>query len=239
MTTEKQLAANQQNAQKSSGPRTATGMETASLNAITHGLSSQKKLLPWESQAEFDRLEEAMLKELKPHGEMERLFAQRVILNAWRLERAAAYEAKVISGNPEPKEILQAIITVSRYETRLERSMLRAMKELQQLQQRRLSMAPTSREGVNQEGTNQNQSLERPKSEQAPANAPSEEPRKNSPPAQTYPASKTPTRSDIKAGIPELKRSSPNQKPGANGFVLPTSGYHPALATSFSLAFKE
>ena len=40
MTTERQRAANQRNASKSTGPRSAAGKARASKNAITHGLSS-------------------------------------------------------------------------------------------------------------------------------------------------------------------------------------------------------
>jgi hypothetical protein len=37
-TSEKQIIANRQNAQKSTGPKTETGKKTSSHNAITHGL---------------------------------------------------------------------------------------------------------------------------------------------------------------------------------------------------------
>src|SRR5438046_5964856 len=41
MASEKQIAANRQNARKSTGPRTNSGKKRASLNAMRHGLASQ------------------------------------------------------------------------------------------------------------------------------------------------------------------------------------------------------
>ncbi len=40
MVSEKQLAANRRNAQKSTGPRTAEGKTRVSMNAMKHGLSA-------------------------------------------------------------------------------------------------------------------------------------------------------------------------------------------------------
>jgi hypothetical protein len=46
MATEKQIAANRANAQKSTGPKTAAGKLTSSRNAYRHGLSSPLRLDP-------------------------------------------------------------------------------------------------------------------------------------------------------------------------------------------------
>ena len=50
----KQRAANRKNAKKSSGPRTDNGKARASYNALKHGLTAERLLLPGESAEEFE-----------------------------------------------------------------------------------------------------------------------------------------------------------------------------------------
>jgi len=54
MTSEKQVAANRENAKKSTGPRTAEGKARASGNAIKHGLTAKERVvLKDESSNQF------------------------------------------------------------------------------------------------------------------------------------------------------------------------------------------
>jgi hypothetical protein len=46
MTTEAQIKANQENAQKSTGPTSVEGKKKSSMNAITHGIFSNIAILP-------------------------------------------------------------------------------------------------------------------------------------------------------------------------------------------------
>ncbi len=48
MASEKQVRANRQNAQKSTGPKTPEGKAAVRLNAAKHGLLSKETLLPGE-----------------------------------------------------------------------------------------------------------------------------------------------------------------------------------------------
>jgi hypothetical protein len=52
MATERQIAANQRNAQKSTGPRSAAGRKRSSQNALRHGLSSRISSIDFEKQIE-------------------------------------------------------------------------------------------------------------------------------------------------------------------------------------------
>ena len=61
MATQAQIDANRQNAQKSTGPRTAEGKAAASQNAFKHGLFVKKAVIRDESQDEYDRHREALL----------------------------------------------------------------------------------------------------------------------------------------------------------------------------------
>lgn len=96
MATQAQINANRQNAQKSTGPRTAEGKAAVSQNAVKHGLFAVQDVLTVENQAEFDQLREEMLAELSPVGSVESLLAQRAVSLAWRLRRAEVMQNQVI-----------------------------------------------------------------------------------------------------------------------------------------------
>ncbi|MBN2312990.1 MAG: hypothetical protein JXM79_03605 [Sedimentisphaerales bacterium] len=54
MATQAQTLANQQNAQKSTGPGTAEGKATVAKNTTKHGLLAWKDVVVSENQAQFD-----------------------------------------------------------------------------------------------------------------------------------------------------------------------------------------
>ena len=66
-----QLAANQANALLSTGPRTDAGKEIVSTNALSHGLTSTRVILPGESQQEFDKLRDSVVSEYGPGNPVE------------------------------------------------------------------------------------------------------------------------------------------------------------------------
>jgi hypothetical protein len=88
--------ANRRNAQLSTGPRTAPGKAVASKNALKHGLLSSQVVLPDEDQREFDALRTGLFDDLVPQGELESVFAERIVLATWRLRRVVRLEASVI-----------------------------------------------------------------------------------------------------------------------------------------------
>ncbi len=77
MATEKQIAANRNNAQKSTGPKTAEGKTKSSGNALKHGLTSPYALLPGESEEEYACHREELLDELYPDSSIEHYLADR------------------------------------------------------------------------------------------------------------------------------------------------------------------
>ncbi|UCC96970.1 MAG: hypothetical protein JSW66_14130 [Phycisphaerales bacterium] len=88
MTTEAQVKANQQNAQKSTGPRTAEGKAAVANNALKHGLFAAQDVLSIENQDEYDLLREQMLADLAPVGAVELMLTHRIVSLTWRLRRA-------------------------------------------------------------------------------------------------------------------------------------------------------
>lgn len=97
MTTDKQIAANRANAQKSTGPRTESGKSRASLNARRHGLTGQVHLMTAEDQAAFDQLTAEYVETLNPANPIERQLAQSIAHDQWRLNRMRALEDNLLS----------------------------------------------------------------------------------------------------------------------------------------------
>jgi hypothetical protein len=86
-------AANQRNAQKSTGPRTAEGKEKARFNALKHGQTARSLLLPREDPAALNALRRELLDDLQPHNSLEATLIVQIANDKWicdRSEQAAA-----------------------------------------------------------------------------------------------------------------------------------------------------
>jgi len=163
LATEKQIAANQRNAQHSTGPRDTS---RTSQNATKHGLLAA-------GATELDRAIHANLvallaKHFRPAGPIEVWLVDQIALHMARLQRAVELEQKCFAGEiphekPPPLSLYDVITggkaaleqdgpgqtslttrdigkfndTVGRYETALENKLYRALHELERLQRRR------------------------------------------------------------------------------------------------------
>ncbi|HUT45549.1 MAG TPA: hypothetical protein VMX36_04655, partial [Sedimentisphaerales bacterium] len=88
MSTKAQVKANQQNAQKSTGPQTAQGKAVVSQNAVKHGLFAAEAVIKGENPADYEAYHDQFLAELYPVGMVETMLAERFISLTWRLRRA-------------------------------------------------------------------------------------------------------------------------------------------------------
>ena len=161
MTTPAQQQANRVNAQLSTGPRTPEGKALVSQNAHTHGLLSQEVLLPDEDGAALEALSTRLHTHFAPASVLEALVVDRVIVQTWRLRRAVAVETSLMTwllarGLLSQEAGLVDVLTcdygaylerIQRYETAIERSLYKAMAELERLQAAR-SEAPGSARSV-------------------------------------------------------------------------------------------
>ncbi len=107
MATEAQTNANRQNAEKSTGPRTAEGKAAVSQNALKHGLFSSETVVNGEDQAEFDLYREAMIGEMWPVGVIESSLAERIVSLSWRLRRTERMQNQALN------ELLKWLVTPS------------------------------------------------------------------------------------------------------------------------------
>ncbi len=139
------LAANQANAQKSTGPTTGQGKATVARNAVKSGLCSAEVVLPGEDLDEFAIMKFDYLHQIKPlSGGIERTLFDELVAAAWKLRRAQRLETELLSisgdllGQLDDDKLQKKFDNLARHRTRLERSFYRAMKELKALQTNRL-----------------------------------------------------------------------------------------------------
>ncbi len=97
MTTDKQKQANQQNAQKSTGPRTDEGKQRSSQNALKHGLLAKRTVIPGEDPAEFDAHLTRFQDTFNPSNAYEAGLVRQMADADWRLLRINHLEAAFIA----------------------------------------------------------------------------------------------------------------------------------------------
>jgi hypothetical protein len=156
MTSLLQIEANRRNALRSTGPRTETGRQVASRNALRHGLTASRIILFDEKQEEFERFYGELIAALKPQGPMEIQLAERIAINAWRLRRAYRVESGLFErarsawreGATEQTSDIDLVflrlstsggdelLKLSRYEAAIERSLRRALQDLERRKNR-------------------------------------------------------------------------------------------------------
>ena len=144
MTTEKQIQANKENA-KLGGVKTNEGKAVSKYNALQHGLLSQQVLMNGENKKLLLELEKRLRNELRPATEIELLLVDRIAANIWRLKRALGFEKYEVISEYEGELGLQGDADLFfRYETMLERSIYKALHELQRIQAARAGEKPSA-----------------------------------------------------------------------------------------------
>ena len=156
MTSNLQIEANRRNASLSTGPRTEQGRKASSMNALRHGLTAQHVTVFDETEADFRRFQRQLMRVLRPEGAMEAQLAERAIICAWRLRRVYRIETGMFSKarklwaptGPSLASDIETVYTrlssqrddlakLSRYESSIERSLRRALLDLERRQARR------------------------------------------------------------------------------------------------------
>lgn len=105
---DRQLAANRENAQLSTGPRTASGKARSAMNAVKHGVLSERRALSrpgvlsqglvlaklegHRASTQFRALMSALIADRKPVGALEMLMVQEIGVCTWRLRRLLRFE---------------------------------------------------------------------------------------------------------------------------------------------------
>ena len=96
MASKKQVAANRQNAAKSTGPKSAQGKQVARMNALKHGLQAQHVVIPGEYPEEFETLLRSRESHYKPIGPIERGLVEKIAIETRRQQRASLTETAIL-----------------------------------------------------------------------------------------------------------------------------------------------
>src|SRR5437762_6832361 len=155
MSTERQIEANRQNAQHSTGPTTPEGRAAVRLNGLKHGLCAETIVVPGEDPAQFEALLEAYRTEYQPTTPSAEFLVRQVAMADWRLLRLHRIEASFHTMRHKELELSRRLEDIQcdndgrlafidwmdagpksrlanlhRYEIRLERSAKNARQEL-------------------------------------------------------------------------------------------------------------
>lgn len=155
MSSDARRLASQTNGRLSGGPASTAGKERSSRNAVKHGLCAERFVVADEDRDEFRALRAHLWSDLGPRGALEEALAERIIGMLWRLRRAVRVENEVLGRAAVRGALAQVsrflapradgragagwafenanpgtMDRVARYETRLERSLVRTLAEL-------------------------------------------------------------------------------------------------------------
>ena len=96
------IAANQQNALRSTGPKTEEGKARSRLNAFRHGLAGAGDLVgPNEDQTRIDQRTETFARELNAPGTLGATLARRAAVLSVRLEQASDRDLQAVAANAQ------------------------------------------------------------------------------------------------------------------------------------------
>jgi hypothetical protein len=162
MASQRQIAANRANAQKSTGPKTVPGRAAVRNNAVRHGLTADLVVLHSEDSGPYDALLDDLRAHFNPQGPVESALVDQIAASQWRLRRAIGIEGgffdlRQLKLEEELREDFQTVSNeaslayavhddsrhadtlskISRYHARIERSYYKALHELERLQTRR------------------------------------------------------------------------------------------------------
>ena len=138
MATAKQVAANRDNAQKSTGPKTPEGKAKSRLNAVSHGFAAATYVIEGEDPEEFYGLQIDLLREFQPATHMEQILLEKIVHNQWLSLRAIRLQSDALRHRMElfgnvPTDLGLLI----RYQAAADRAFHKAHAELLKAQKRK------------------------------------------------------------------------------------------------------
>ena len=133
----RRAAVNRANSAHSTGPRTESGKQRSSLNALSHGLTSRTAVLPTEDPDTYQRHIQQFLDEYKPATPTETQLVHEIANTGWRLNRIPFLEAELLSRAPNPQSLIPQLATLGLHGSRLSRQFQKALDQLLYIQDER------------------------------------------------------------------------------------------------------
>jgi len=128
--------ANQQNAKKSTGPKTVRGKRYSSLNGVRHGLLSKKLMFAADGtpiNPEFARLFERLHEEYGRGDVAGEILIELAAVDYWRVQKGLEYEFKYLTPKGGEFHPQGAMPTLIRYQTANRRALDKTLQMLAQL----------------------------------------------------------------------------------------------------------
>jgi hypothetical protein len=137
--------ANKANALHSTGPRTESGKQRSSMNALTHGLTAASPVLATEDPAAYQLHCQQFRDEYKPATPTETHLTQELADTAWRINRIPRLEAALLDRAANPPndqaridfdivDAHRAISTLGLHHARLSRQFQKTVATLREIQ---------------------------------------------------------------------------------------------------------
>jgi hypothetical protein len=133
MTTKEKSTASRRNAAHSTGPKTPAGKAASSMNALKHGLRSQKIIVRGEDPAQFNQLYANLQDQYQPQNQTEQNLVELAAIAQWKLVRAEVFEGRCYDAVADPMEQAAIFNRMNQAQCRLERSYLKAYEALERI----------------------------------------------------------------------------------------------------------
>lgn len=150
---DRKLAANRENAKKSTGPQTERGKTRSSKNAYKHGFFA-KPLYPTSAQvtqdrSDYDDLIGGLREHYQPLGYLENVLVEKIAAAYIRSARLLRHEQRILEFR-HPFE-LRSAASLPRYQTTVERQLAKDIERLESLQAQRKAQAGSGEREVERE----------------------------------------------------------------------------------------
>ena len=130
-------AVSRANSAHSTAPRTESGKQPSSQNALSHGLTARTALLPTEDPEAYQRHIQQFLDEHKPATPTETQLVHEIANTAWRLNRIPFLEAELLSQDANPQSQIPLLASLGLHGSRLSRQFQKAVEQLRDIQEER------------------------------------------------------------------------------------------------------
>ena len=134
MSTPAQIAANQANSQKSTGPVTDAGKAASSQNRRTYGFTGKFGIMPDENGEEYTALVKALYDEHQPATVTENILVEKMAQHFWTAQRAMRLQYKSFGAEEHQDKLLALYL---RYQTTHDRAFHKCLSDLLKLRAER------------------------------------------------------------------------------------------------------